>query len=109
MLRARGSRRKSRLSKVCMTRALITGVTGQDGRHLSELLLAKGYEVYGLIRGQHNPKRAILEREVPDVKVVGGDLTDQGSLISVLQQAQPDEVYNLGAMSFVTLSWMQPE
>ena len=92
-----------------MTRALITGVTGQDGRHLSELLLEKGYEVYGLIRGQHNPKRAILEREVPDVKVVGGDLTDQGSLISVLQQAQPDEVYNLGAMSFVTLSWMQPE
>ncbi len=92
-----------------MTRALITGVTGQDGRHLSELLLAKGCEVYGLIRGQHNPKRAILEREVPDVKVVGGDLTDQGSLISVLQQTQPDEVYNLGAMSFVTLSWMQPE
>ena len=92
-----------------MKKALITGVTGQDGRHLSELLLEKGYEVYGLIRGQHNPKRAILEREVPDVKIVGGDLTDQGSLISVLQQAQPDEVYNLGAMSFVTLSWMQPE
>jgi len=92
-----------------MTRALITGVTGQDGRHLSELLLAKGYEVYGIIRGQHNLKRAILEREVPEVRIVGGDLTDQGSLISVLQQAQPDEVYNLGAMSFVTLSWMQPE
>ncbi len=92
-----------------MKRALITGVTGQDGRHLSELLLDKGYEVYGLIRGQHNPKRAVLEREVPDVKIVGGDLTDQGSLISALQQSQPDEVYNLGAMSFVTLSWMQPE
>jgi len=92
-----------------MKRALITGVTGQDGRHLSELLLSKGYEVYGLVRGQHNPKRAIVEREVPDVKIAEGDLTDQGSLISALQRTQPDEIYNLGAMSFVTLSWQQPE
>ncbi|MCC6179957.1 MAG: GDP-mannose 4,6-dehydratase [Chloroflexi bacterium] len=92
-----------------MARALITGITGQDGRHLAEHLLAQGYEVYGLLRGQHNPKRALVEREVPDVRLVEGDLTDQGSLISVVQRTQPDEVYNLAAMSFVTLSWLQPE
>jgi len=92
-----------------MRRALITGITGQDGRHLSETLLEKGYEVYGLIRGQHNPKRALIERELPSVRLLDGDLTDQVSLITALQKAQPDEVYNLGAMSFVTLSWNQPE
>src|SRR4051794_21365566 len=92
-----------------MRRALITGITGQDGRHLSEHLLAQGYEVFGLLRGQHNPKRAIVEHELPDVRLIDGDLTDQVSLISALQRAQPDEVYNLGAMSFVTLSWNQPE
>jgi GDPmannose 4,6-dehydratase len=94
---------------MAMRRALITGITGQDGRHLSEHLLGQGYEVFGLIRGQHNPKRAIVEREVPDVKLVEGDLTDQVSLIAAIQRTQPDEVYNLGAMSFVTLSWQQPE
>ncbi|MFN8633393.1 MAG: GDP-mannose 4,6-dehydratase [Chloroflexota bacterium] len=92
-----------------MRRALITGITGQDGRHLAELLLEKGYDVYGLLRGQHNPKRAIVEREVPDVRLIEGDLTDQVSLITAIQRAQPDEVYNLGAMSFVSLSWNQPE
>ncbi|MBA2449841.1 MAG: GDP-mannose 4,6-dehydratase [Chloroflexi bacterium] len=92
-----------------MKRALITGVTGQDGRHLSEYLLEQGYQVFGLLRGQHNPKRAIVEREVPDVRILEGDLTDQTSLIGALQGAQPDEVYNLAAMSFVALSWNQPE
>jgi GDPmannose 4,6-dehydratase len=92
-----------------MRRALITGITGQDGRHLSEHLLAHGYEVFGLLRGQHNPKRAVVEREVPDVRLVEGDLTDQVSLISAIQRTQPDEVYNLAAMSFVALSWNQPE
>ena len=92
-----------------MKRALITGITGQDGRHLSEHLLEQGYEVYGLLRGQHNPKRAIVESEVPEVKLLEGDLTDQVSLIAALQRAQPDEVYNLAAMSFVELSWKQPE
>src|SRR5918995_2381767 len=92
-----------------MRRALITGITGQDGRHLSEHLLAQGYEVFGLLRGQHNPKRPIVEREVPDVRLIEGDLTDQVSLISAIQKCQPDEVYNLGAMSFVSLSWNQPE
>jgi GDPmannose 4,6-dehydratase len=94
---------------MAMRRALITGITGQDGRHLSEHLLEQGYEVYGVMRGQHNPKRAIVELEVPDVRLVEGDLTDQVSLISAIQSTQPDEVYNLGAMSFVALSWNQPE
>jgi GDPmannose 4,6-dehydratase len=92
-----------------MKRALITGITGQDGRHLAEHLLEQGYRVYGLLRGQHNPKGAIVEREVPDVELVDGDLTDQVSLISALQASQGDEVYNLAAMSFVTLSWKQAE
>src|SRR3954464_1632901 len=92
-----------------MRRALITGITGQDGLHLAEHLVEQGYLVFGLLRGQHNPKRVIVEREVPDVTLVEGDLTDQGSLINAVQRAQPDEVYNLGAMSFVSLSWTQPE
>ena len=92
-----------------MSRALITGITGQDGRYLAEHLLSQGYRVFGLLRGQHNPKRAIVEREVPDVELLEGDLTDQVSLITALQRANPTEVYNLGAMSFVALSWKQPE
>ncbi len=92
-----------------MKRALITGITGQDGRHLSEHLVHQGYRVCGLLRGQQNPKRALVEREVPDVELLDGDLTDQVSLINALQKSRPDEVYNLGAMSFVTLSWKQSE
>jgi GDPmannose 4,6-dehydratase len=88
-------------------RALITGITGQDGLYLSELLLAKGYEVYGLIRGQNNPKAELVAREVPDVHVLTGDLTDLSSLLRALRVAQPDEVYNLGAVSFVAYSWEQ--
>jgi GDPmannose 4,6-dehydratase len=86
-------------------RALITGVTGQDGLYLSELLLSKGYEVFGLIRGQNNPKRAQLEQELPDVQILTGDLLDLSSLMRAFQMAQPDEVYNLGAISFVAYSW----
>ncbi len=92
-----------------MPRALITGITGQDGHYLSEHLLKQGYEVYGLIRGQANPKRPILERTLPDVRIVDGDLLDQASLMNVIQKVQPDEVYNLAAISFVMLSWNQPE
>ena len=88
-----------------MTRALITGVTGQDGLYLSELLLSKGYEVYGLVRGQNNPKVELLERTVPGVKILTGDLTDFSSLIRTLDASQPDEVYNLGAISYVAYSW----
>ncbi|BDI21670.1 GDP-mannose 4,6-dehydratase [Herbiconiux sp. L3-i23] len=86
-------------------RALITGITGQDGLYLAELLLSKGYEVYGLIRGQNNPKYDLVTRVVPDVKLVTGDLTDVASLVRVLGIAKPDEVYNLGAISFVAYSW----
>src|SRR3954470_20183915 len=88
-----------------MKRALITGITGQDGLYLSELLLSKGYEVFGLIRGQNNPKLDLVRQTVPDVKLLTGDLTDLSSLIRAYAQAQPDEVYNLGAISFVAYSW----
>ncbi len=88
-----------------MPRALITGITGQDGLYLSELLLDKGYEVYGLIRGQNNPKRDLVEQTVPGVRLLTGDLTDLSGLIRALASAQPDEIYNLGAISFVAYSW----
>jgi GDPmannose 4,6-dehydratase len=86
-------------------RALITGITGQDGLYLAELLLAKGYEVFGLIRGQNNPKFDLVRETVPDVKLLTGDLTDLSSLLRALNTAQPTEVYNLGAISFVAYSW----
>lgn len=88
-----------------MARALITGITGQDGLYLAELLLGKGYEVYGLVRGQNNPKIALVREAVPDVHVLTGDLTDMPSLMAALATSQPDEVYNLGAISYVAYSW----
>ncbi len=90
-------------------KALITGITGQDGYHLAKLLNEKGYEVFGLIRGQHNPKRHIVEREQPFVRLIEGDLTDPSSLIRAIQQAQPDEVYNLAAISHVGHSFKVPQ
>jgi GDPmannose 4,6-dehydratase len=92
-----------------MKRALITGITGQDGRFLAHFLAEKGYQVHGLIRGQNNPKAAMVLGETPSLELVDGDLRDLSSLIAVVAQVQPDEVYNLGAMSFVPLSWKQPE
>ena len=86
-----------------MKTALITGITGQDGSYLAEHLLAQGYRVCGMIRGQNNPKRGRVEGLVPDAELVEGDLLDQGSLISAVQRVQPDEVYNLAAISFVPL------
>jgi GDPmannose 4,6-dehydratase len=88
-----------------MPTALITGITGQDGLYLAELLLAKGYDVHGVIRGQNNPRRELVERLVPDVTLHAGDLTDMSSLLRALNQSNPDEVYNLGAISFVAYSW----
>ena len=88
-----------------MPTALITGITGQDGLYLSELLLAKGYDVHGVIRGQNNPKRDLVRRLLPDVTLHNGDLTDMSSLLRALRDSQPDEVYNLGAVSFVAYSW----
>ncbi|CAJ60428.1 GDP-D-mannose dehydratase, NAD(P)-binding [Frankia alni ACN14a] len=95
--------------RIDVPRALITGITGQDGLYLGELLTAKGYEVFGLIRGQSNPKVAVVERLVPGVVLLEGDLTDLPSLIGAVEISQPDEVYNLGAISFVGLSWKQAE
>ncbi|HEX8004650.1 MAG TPA: GDP-mannose 4,6-dehydratase [Mycobacteriales bacterium] len=92
-----------------MPRALITGITGQDGLYLGELLASKGYEVFGMVRGQNNPKVEVVERIIPSVQLVEGDLTDLPSLIAALEEAQPHEVYNLGAISFVGLSWKQAE
>ncbi len=88
-----------------MKRALITGITGQDGMYLGELLDEKGYEVYGLVRGQNNPKVAEVREVLPNAKLLFGDLTDLGSLLRVMEDAAPDEVYNLGAISFVAHSW----
>lgn len=88
-----------------MPTALITGITGQDGLYLSELLLAKEYDVHAVIRGQQNPKRDLVRRVVPDVRLHNGDLTDLSSLMRALRESQPDEVYNLGAVSFVAYSW----
>lgn len=88
-----------------MPRALITGITGQDGLYLSELLLSKGYEVFGLIRGQNNPKFELVRETVPGVHLLTGDLTDVSSLLRALEVARPEEVYNLGAISFVAYSW----
>ncbi len=92
-----------------MPTALITGITGQDGSYLAEHLLSLGYDVYGLVRGQANPKRPLMESMLPDVRVLEGDLLDQTSLINAVQTAQPDELYNLAAISFVALSWNQAE
>ncbi|MBX3104123.1 MAG: GDP-mannose 4,6-dehydratase [Cryobacterium sp.] len=88
-----------------MKRALITGVTGQDGMYLGELLDREGYEVYGLVRGQNNPKVGVVQEILPNAKLLFGDLTDLGALLRIMDVANPDEVYNLGAISFVAHSW----
>jgi len=91
-----------------MKRALITGVTGQDGGHLAKLLHEKGYEVYGIIRGQHNTRRREFEAEFPYVKLIEADLVDASALIRAMQTAKPHEVYNLGAISHVGYSFKDP-
>jgi GDPmannose 4,6-dehydratase len=90
-----------------MKSAIVTGVTGQDGTYLAEHLLAQGYAVYGLVHGQNNPRLAAVERICPGIEFVEGDLLDQSSLIAALETCQPTEVYNLGAISFVGLSFKQ--
>ena len=89
-------------------KALITGITGQDGSYLAELLLSKGYEVYGLARRCSVKKYDRIESLLEDIEVVEGDLTDQTSLDHIVQAVQPNEVYNLAAQSFVPVSWNQP-
>jgi GDPmannose 4,6-dehydratase len=90
-------------------RALITGITGQDGSYLAEHLLAEGHEVWGLVRGQANPRVRQLRQLLGDVRLVRGDLLDQGSLIAAVERVQPDDVYNLAAISYVPMSWQQAE
>jgi GDPmannose 4,6-dehydratase len=89
--------------------ALITGITGQDGYHLAELLNSKNYKVFGIVRGQQNPKRAIVEQELPFVSLIEADLTDQSSLVRAIETAKPDELYNLAAVSHVGYSFKNPE
>jgi GDPmannose 4,6-dehydratase len=87
--------------------ALITGITGQDGTYLAQLLLSKGYNVYGLVRGQNNPRLDMVGRICPGIEFIEGDLLDHSSLVAALEGCQPTEVYNLGAISFVGLSFKQ--
>lgn len=89
-------------------RALITGITGQDGSYLAELLLEKGYEVYGMVRRTSVKKFDRLETLIDRIELVEGDLTDQSSLDTLIRDTKPDEVYNLAAQSFVPVSWNQP-
>lgn len=91
-----------------MKRALITGVTGQDGSYLAEFLLQKGYQVFGLVRRSSTLNFERIRHIQDQIELLSGDLTDQNSLLYALQQSNPDEVYNLAAQSFVQTSWTQP-
>ena len=91
-----------------MPTALITGITGQDGSYLAELLLSKGYRVIGVARRSSTVTYERIEHLLDDITVVQGDLHDQGSLLSLLEEYRPTEVYNLAAQSFVPTSWNQP-
>jgi GDPmannose 4,6-dehydratase len=91
-----------------MPRALITGVTGQDGSYLAELLLEKGYEVFGVVRRTSHHSYERIEHLLDRIEIVTADLLDQHSLTVVLQETRPDEVYNLAAQSYVPTSWSQP-
>jgi GDPmannose 4,6-dehydratase len=92
-----------------MKKALITGITGQDGHHLSALLLSKGYQVHGLVNGQRNSREVEFRHAFPEVVLHRGDLTDFSSMLSIVRDSAPDEIYNLGAISFVGMSFEQPE
>ena len=91
-----------------MKKALITGITGQDGSYLAEFLLSKGYKVYGLTRRTSTVNNERIAHIQHQIELVQGDLLDQSSLSSALTEAEPDEVYNLAAQSFVKTSWNQP-
>jgi GDPmannose 4,6-dehydratase len=91
-----------------MKTALITGITGQDGSYLAELLLEKGYKVYGLVRRSSTVTFERIQHIQDRIEFLSGDLTDQNSLYYALEQSNPDEVYNLAAQSFVQTSWTQP-
>jgi GDPmannose 4,6-dehydratase len=88
--------------------AFITGITGQDGSYLAELLLEKGYDVYGLVRRLSTPNIGYIKHIISDIHLFEGDLMDQSSLNEAIKTSMPDEVYNLAAQSFVATSWTQP-
>ncbi len=91
-----------------MKKALITGITGQDGSYLAELLIAKGYEVYGMVRRSSTENFGRIEHIRDKIKLLQADLLDQFSIISAVKESNPDEIYNLAAQSFVPTSWDQP-
>jgi GDPmannose 4,6-dehydratase len=91
-----------------LPRALITGITGQDGSYLAEFLLEKGYDVYGLVRRSSTVTDVRIRHLTERITLLSGDLLDQMSLIAAVERAQPDEVYNLAGQSFVPASWVQP-
>jgi GDPmannose 4,6-dehydratase len=91
-----------------MPTALVTGITGQDGSYLAEFLLGKGYKVLGMVRRTSTVNFSRIQHIQDDITLVSGDLLDQGSLINILREHSPDEVYNLAAQSFVPASWEQP-
>ena len=90
-------------------RALITGITGQDGSYLAEMLIKKGYRVSGLVRRSSSLNLERLENVIDQIDLISGDLLDQNSLVAAIQQSEPDEVYNLAAQSFVATSWRQSD
>lgn len=90
-------------------RALITGITGQDGSYLAELLLQKGYKVYGLMRRSSTVNIERIGHLVDEIELLNGDLLDQNSLMNAIRHSNPDEIYNLAAQSFVPTSWNQPD
>lgn len=92
-----------------MKTALITGITGQDGHHLTKLLLGKGYSVAGIVNGQKSAARDAFSKLFPEAKLYQGDLADFSSLLQIVSEVRPDEIYNLGAISFVGMSFKQPE
>lgn len=92
-----------------MKKALITGINGMDGSHLADLLLEKGYEVYGMARRKSSQNNINISHIEDKINFVNGDLTDQNSLLRCIEESQPDEVYNLAAQSFVGESWNTPE
>lgn len=89
-------------------KALITGLTGQDGSYLAELLLEKGYQVFGLVRRSSTGNLDRISHLSEDIQIVSGDLLDQSSLMDVITESKPDEIYNLASQSYVPLSWTQP-
>lgn len=91
-----------------MKKALVTGITGQDGSYLAEFLLAKGYQVFGLVRRSSSGNSDRISHLSANIQIVSGDLLDQCSLMDAIAESQPDEIYNLASQSYVPISWTQP-